>query len=235
MHWRSFISACFRLSRACCSPRSLHSRFASLSRECVAPAGSAKMASNARSFWPRRSTISPPARRSSKTPNRVSCALVMRSDLGALPSDKTIPAGYSALTRLEQVIRADARSFQPRQAQGVGPPRKVLRPINQYGPPGIGKAQARVQRVQALHGLPRLVRSPGKGGAGRGKAVNNLHLWPTANGCLRCGERLTVPPGDELGQGHRGLDADVLGIMRTEAFGTRKTFDGQVRVAHRRL
>lgn len=42
-HWRSLVRECFRLSRACWSPRSLQSRLASLSREWVAPAGSARI------------------------------------------------------------------------------------------------------------------------------------------------------------------------------------------------
>ena len=73
-HCRSGVSACFRLSRACGSPRSLHSRPASLSRDWEAPCARARIASKARSFWPGRSAAWPLDSLNSKAPSSLSSA-----------------------------------------------------------------------------------------------------------------------------------------------------------------
>src|SRR5262249_38834759 len=60
--FRSLTRACLRLSRACLSLRSLHSRPASFSRERGSPGGIARTASRARSLRPKTSTTCPAAR-----------------------------------------------------------------------------------------------------------------------------------------------------------------------------
>src|SRR5262249_48184375 len=60
--FRSLTRACLRLSRACLSLRSLHSRAANFSRERGSPGGIARTASRARSLRPNTSTTRPAAR-----------------------------------------------------------------------------------------------------------------------------------------------------------------------------
>src|SRR5262245_46910836 len=136
------------------------------------------------------------------------------------------------VTRYDAARWAGSRSFwQPRLVQGIGPPRKVLRSVNPYNRFGVGKAHARVQLPQAFHRLARLDRSPGQGGARRGQAVHNLHIWAVTNGRLRPGERLVVAPGHEMGEGQSTLDAYILRIMGAEALGADDACDSLVYVA----
>src|SRR5262245_32964836 len=100
--FRSRRTACFRLSRACLSPRSLHSSAASLSRERGSPGGIARTASKARSLRPETS-ITCPAARAWNPPSRTSSKDVIgdasASDEFTLLSRNRLLADYqSSLT-----------------------------------------------------------------------------------------------------------------------------------------